>query len=124
MNSLLNLRAKVYRFDREKKEWKERGSGNIKILHDKEKSCKVRVLMWRERVLTSVLNHRITSDMKVDFYQSNPKILSWSAVDHSEDVPRPELLTCRFGNEEKVMSFCNFQTQFQFSHEIYKCLQF
>jgi Ran-binding protein 1 len=108
---LVNLRAKVYRFDRENKEWKERGVGNIKILQDKEKSCKVRVLMWREKVLKAALNHRITSDMKVDFYQSSQKILTWSAVDHSEDEPRPELLTCRFGNEEKVVN------QKQFSGE-------
>jgi Ran-binding protein 1 len=112
MNSLGNLRAKVYRFDRKKKKWKQRGLGNIKILQDKQKSGKVRVLMWREKVLTAALNHRITSDMKVYFYGSNPKNFSWSAVDHSKDKPRPELLTCRFGNAEKVMCFCNFQTQF------------
>uniref|UniRef100_A0AAZ1XAQ4 RanBD1 domain-containing protein n=1 Tax=Oreochromis aureus TaxID=47969 RepID=A0AAZ1XAQ4_OREAU len=49
-------RAKLYRFDTETKEWKERGIGNVKILKHSTKG-KVRLLMRREQVLKICVCH-------------------------------------------------------------------
>ncbi|OXB51917.1 hypothetical protein ASZ78_012662, partial [Callipepla squamata] len=57
-------RAKLFRFDAESKEWKERGVGNVKILKHKA-SGKFRLLMRRDQVLKICANHYINSDMKL-----------------------------------------------------------
>jgi Ran-binding protein 1 len=49
-------RAKLFRFDKETKQWKERGTGDVKFLQDKEHK-KVRVLMRREKTLKVCANH-------------------------------------------------------------------
>jgi len=104
-NTLFEQRAKIYRFDAAVKEWKERGVGNIKILQGKDNPGAVRIVMWREKVGKLACNHWMTSDMKVENYQHNPKVLKWTAVDHAEGEPRPEIFTCRFGSEEKCAEF-------------------
>jgi len=104
-NTLFEQRAKIYRFDAAVKEWKERGVGNIKILQGKDNPGAVRIVMWREKVGKLACNHWITTDMKVENYQHNPKVLKWTAVDHAEGEPRPEIFTCRFGSEEKCSEF-------------------
>ena len=49
-------RAKLFRFDFDTNEWKERGVGNVRFLKHKE-SKKVRLLMRREKVLKVCANH-------------------------------------------------------------------
>ena len=51
-------RAKVFRFDKEAKQWKERGVGDIKILHHKEKNT-FRILLRRDQVHKIACNHYI-----------------------------------------------------------------
>ena len=41
-------RAKLFRFDKELGEWKERGTGDVKLLKHKE-TLKIRLLMRREK---------------------------------------------------------------------------
>uniref|UniRef100_A0A8K9WTA6 RanBD1 domain-containing protein n=1 Tax=Oncorhynchus mykiss TaxID=8022 RepID=A0A8K9WTA6_ONCMY len=57
-------RAKLFRFDAETKEWKERGIGLVKILKHNT-SGKVRLLMRREKVLKVCANHWITTTMNL-----------------------------------------------------------
>lgn len=49
-------RAKLFRFDKENKQWKERGTGDIRFLKHKETN-KVRLLMRREKTLKICANH-------------------------------------------------------------------
>ena len=51
-------RAKVFTFDKEAKQWKERGVGDIKILHHKEKNT-FRILLRRDQVHKIACNHYI-----------------------------------------------------------------
>ncbi|KAJ7514591.1 hypothetical protein O6H91_23G051400 [Diphasiastrum complanatum] len=53
---LLDLKAKLYRFDKEGKQWKERGVGLVKLLKHKE-SEKVRLLMRQNKTLKICANH-------------------------------------------------------------------
>jgi len=52
-------RAKLYRFSDEEKEWKERGTGEVKLLKHKGNK-KVRVLMRRDKTLKICANHLST----------------------------------------------------------------
>ena len=49
-------KCKLYRFDNEAGEWKERGTGKIKLLEDKE-TQRVRLLMREEKTLKIRANH-------------------------------------------------------------------
>ena len=102
-NTIYQVRAKLLRFDNTTNEWKERGLGDIKILQNKMKANKVRVVMWREQIHKLACNHYILKEMKIDFYQKNPKILMWSAFDHAEGEGKTEMFVCKFGKEEQVM---------------------
>lgn len=59
-------RAKLYRFasENDPPEWKERGTGDVKLLKHKEKG-NIRLLMRRDRTLKICANHLGTSLMLV-----------------------------------------------------------
>lgn len=97
-------RAKLYRFDNETKEWKERGIGNVKIL----KNCttgKVRLLMRREQVLKICANHYITTDMLLKPNSGSDKSWVWNAVDYADEEPKPEHLAIRFKSVDEAARF-------------------
>lgn len=50
------MRAKLFRFDRESKEWKERGTGDVRLLRHKENG-KTRLVMRRDKTLKVCANH-------------------------------------------------------------------
>ena len=49
-------REKLFRFDKENTQWKERGTGDVKFLKHREKG-KIRLLMRREKTLKVCANH-------------------------------------------------------------------
>lgn len=49
-------RAKLFRHDKDSKEWKERGTGEAKLLFN-EQNKTVRVLMRRDKTLKLCANH-------------------------------------------------------------------
>ncbi|XP_021179409.2 LOW QUALITY PROTEIN: ranBP2-like and GRIP domain-containing protein 4 [Fundulus heteroclitus] len=97
-------RAKLYRFDAETKEWKERGIGNVKILKHNTKG-KVRLLMRREQVLKICANHYITSDMLLKPNAGSDKSWVWNAIDYADEEPKPEQLAIRFKTVDEAALF-------------------
>merc|ERR1739841_234739 len=61
---LFKMRAKLFRFDKANSEWKERGTGDMKLLQH-QGTKKVRVIMRRDKTLKICANHYVTSDMKL-----------------------------------------------------------
>ena len=51
-----DFKCKLYRFDPESSEWKERGVGQVKLLEHKE-NHKIRLLMRQEKTLKIRANH-------------------------------------------------------------------
>lgn len=90
-------RAKLFRFDTEANQWKERGIGEMKILKHKE-TKKVRILMRREQVLKLCANHIISADMKLTPMVSSDKAWVWNAMDFSEEEMKSEKLAVKFKN--------------------------
>ncbi|ELK10668.1 E3 SUMO-protein ligase RanBP2 [Pteropus alecto] len=102
-------RAKLFRFDAESKEWKERGIGNVKILRHKT-SGKIRLLMRREQILKICANHYISPDMKLTPNTGSDKSFVWHALDYADELPKPEQLAIRFKTPEEAALFkCKFE---------------
>ena len=57
---IFSERAKLYRYDAATKQWKERGIGEIKMLHYADRGNQVSLLMRREQILKVCCNHHIT----------------------------------------------------------------
>ena len=50
------MRAKLFKFDRESREWKERGTGDVRLLKHRE-NLKTRLVMRRDRTHKVCANH-------------------------------------------------------------------
>ncbi|GMI83733.1 hypothetical protein HRI_002042600 [Hibiscus trionum] len=55
-DAILDLMSKLYRFDKEGNQWKERGAGTVKLLKHKE-TGKVRLVMRQSKTLKIFANH-------------------------------------------------------------------
>ncbi|KAK3568957.1 hypothetical protein QTP86_021368 [Hemibagrus guttatus] len=100
-------RAKLYRYDKDLSQWKERGIGDIKILQNFD-SKRTRLVMRRDQVLKLCANHWITSDMKLDLMKGTEKAWIWSAYDFAEGEGKVEQLAVRFKLSETANSFKEF----------------
>ncbi|XP_053352928.1 RANBP2-like and GRIP domain-containing protein 5/6 isoform X1 [Clarias gariepinus] len=97
-------RAKLFRFEAETKEWKERGVGSLKILKHKT-SGKYRLLMRREQVLKICANHYITTDMVLKPNAGSDKSWVWYAMDYADEMPKTEQLAIRFKTADEAAIF-------------------
>ena len=50
------MRAKLFKFDRDSREWKERGTGDVRLLKHRENG-KTRLVMRRDKTLKVCANH-------------------------------------------------------------------
>ena len=127
--AVFKQRCKLYRFEKATNEWKEKGTGEIKVkvspktstnicLNSKLNACapnnkKVlkhihnenmyRILMRRDQVLKLCANHRVTSELKFEIF--NEKQVRWHAQDYSEGEAKHEMLAARFRSEEDANKF-------------------
>ena len=97
-------RAKLFRFDTESKQWKERGIGDLKILKHKKKG-RVRIFMRREQVLKVCANHTISNETKLAPMSSSDKACCWNAMDYSDGEMKREQLAAKFKSSDKAARF-------------------
>ena len=98
-------RAKLYRYDKESSQWKERGLGEFKILHDPETN-RHRILMRREHILKICANHTITANMDLKPMTGSDKSWVWNThADFADEVAKPETLAVRFKTKEIADEF-------------------
>ncbi|CAG8493711.1 8070_t:CDS:2 [Acaulospora morrowiae] len=99
------LRAKLFRFDKPLKEWKERGTGDVRFLQHKE-TKKIRLVMRWDRTHKVCANHYITADMKLSPNVGSDRSWVWNvAADISDGEPKAETLAIRFANSENAKKF-------------------
>ncbi|XP_050994563.1 E3 SUMO-protein ligase RanBP2-like [Labeo rohita] len=101
---LFSHRAKLYRYDKDLSQWKERGIGNLKILQHYE-TKRVRLVMRRDQVLKLCANHWIAADMKLEPMNEAEKAWIWSAFDFAEGQGKVEQLAIRFKLQETANAF-------------------
>lgn len=100
---LFNHKAKLFRFDSNISQWKERGVGDMKLLRNVSTN-KVRILMRRDQIFKVCCNHFITSDMSLLAYKER----SWmwfTLDDFADEVPRPEKFAVKFKSVEIAQLF-------------------
>ncbi|CAF5207911.1 unnamed protein product, partial [Rotaria magnacalcarata] len=103
-NVLFCERGKLYRFDSEANQMKERGIGEMKILQHKTTNL-FRILMRREQVLKLCANHQITSQMDLKPHQGSENAYVWSAMDFAEGEAKHETLCVKFKSSEVAKRF-------------------
>eukprot|EP00058_Branchiostoma_floridae_P007797 XP_002593285.1 hypothetical protein BRAFLDRAFT_83831 [Branchiostoma floridae] len=107
---LFKFRAKLFRWDTDSNQWKERGIGDIKILRHKTTN-RSRVLMRREQVLKLCANHLITGTMSLHPNSGSDRSWVWTAVDAAEDEPKTEQFAVRFKLPETAAEFKTYFDQ-------------
>ncbi|KAH7887974.1 ran/spi1 binding protein [Phlebopus sp. FC_14] len=102
---LFKMRAKLFRFDTPASEWKERGTGDVRLLQHKE-TKKVRLVMRRDKTLKVCANHLISADMRLQPNIGSDRSWVWKvAADYAESPPTSETLAIRFANSDNATDF-------------------
>lgn len=99
------MRAKLFKFDRDGREWKERGTGDVRLLKHKDNG-KTRLVMRRDKTLKVCANHYVVPDMKLSPNVGSDRSWVWNAAaDVSEGEPEAQTLAIRFANSENANLF-------------------
>ncbi|CAD6505951.1 BgTH12-06883 [Blumeria graminis f. sp. triticale] len=99
------MRAKLFRFVKESNEWKERGTGDVRLLKHKENG-KTRLVMRRDKTLKVCANHYVVPDMKLSPNVGSDRSWVWNAAaDVSEGEPEAQTLAIRFANSDNANLF-------------------
>ncbi|XP_015874596.1 ran-binding protein 1 homolog a [Ziziphus jujuba] len=102
--AILDLKAKLYRFDKDGNQWKERGAGTVKFLKHTE-SKKVRLVMRQSKTLKICANHLVLPSMSVQEHAGNDKSCVWHATDFADGELKDELFCIRFASVENCKTF-------------------
>uniref|UniRef100_A0A1J3DRZ2 Ran-binding protein 1-like protein b n=1 Tax=Noccaea caerulescens TaxID=107243 RepID=A0A1J3DRZ2_NOCCA len=103
-DTILDLKSKLYRFDKDGGQWKERGAGTVKFLKRKD-SGKIRLVMRQSKTLKICANHLVISGMSVQEHAGNDKSCVWHARDFSDGELKDELFCIRFASVENCKAF-------------------
>eukprot|EP00243_Klebsormidium_subtile_P004763 TRINITY_DN18911_c0_g1_i1.p1 TRINITY_DN18911_c0_g1~~TRINITY_DN18911_c0_g1_i1.p1 ORF type:complete len:251 (+),score=91.56 TRINITY_DN18911_c0_g1_i1:78-830(+) len=104
--TLFEVKAKLYRFDKERTEWKERGVGQVKLLQHKQND-RIRVLMRQNRTLKICANFVVLPGMALQEHAGSEKSWVWHAADFADGELKDELFAIRFGTVENAQNFKN-----------------
>ncbi|XP_050213311.1 ran-binding protein 1 homolog c-like [Mercurialis annua] len=103
-DAILDLKSKLYRFDKDGNQWKERGAGSVKLLKHKE-SGKIRLVMRQSKTLKICANHLVLPSMTVQEHHGNEKSCLWHATDFADGELKDELFCIRFASIENCKTF-------------------
>ena len=100
---IFKTRAKLYRF--RESEWKERGTGDLKLLRHKTDK-KIRCILRQDKTLKIVANFIISEKPLCELkpHQGSEKMFMFAAYDCSEE-PVVEKFVIKLGNADKAKVF-------------------
>ena len=105
------IRAKLFRFSETllnkgsgKKEWIERGVGEVKLLKHRENSM-VRVLMRQEKTMKIICNHVVDPRIELEPNVGSDRSWVWSAWDFSSGELEDTIFAIRFGNSDGAKEY-------------------
>ncbi|KAF9425775.1 single stranded nucleic acid binding protein [Podila epigama] len=103
--AIFKMRAKLFRFFKDLNEWKERGTGDVRLMQHKE-TKRIRLLMRRDKTLKVCANHNISADMALTPNVGSDRSWVWNvAADYSEDPAEPMTLAIRLANSDNAELF-------------------
>ncbi|VDH96252.1 E3 SUMO-protein ligase RanBP2 [Mytilus galloprovincialis] len=97
-------RAKLFRFDREANQWKEKGFGEMKILKHRVNSL-YRLILRRQIVLKLACNQWLTADISFKPLPTSETSWCWVGQDFSDNEPVIEQLAIKFKTIELAQQF-------------------
>jgi len=101
---LYKERAKLYRFDADSKEWKERGTGDVKLLKHKQTN-KVRIILRQEKTLKLCVNH-LVPPMELKPNLGSDRAWTWASMDFAdENNGAQRTFAIKFKNPEVALTF-------------------
>nr|ACF72671.1 Ran-binding protein 1 [Cucumis melo var. cantalupo] len=103
-DAILDLKSKLYRFDKDGNQWKERGAGTVKFLKHKE-TGRVRLVMRQSKTLKICANHLVLPSMTVQEHVGNEKSCVWHATDFADGELKDELFCIRFPSIDNCKTF-------------------
>ncbi|CAI0401185.1 unnamed protein product [Linum tenue] len=103
-DAIIDLKSKLYRFDKDSNQWKERGTGTVKLLKHKD-TGKVRLVFRQSRTLKICANHLVIAGTKVQEHPGNDKSCIWHATDFADEELKDELFCIRFASVENCKTF-------------------
>ena len=102
---LFKNRAKLFRFDFDLKQWKERGVGDMRLSYNPETSY-CRVIMRRDQVLKLCANHPVMPDIELKPHGMSCTSWLWvSGADYSEGEPQMQQFAVKFKSKEIADEF-------------------
>jgi len=112
--TVLSLRCRLYRFDAEEKEWKERGTGQLRFLQHNT-SRKIRIVMHRDSVNKLCANFYVMDGMITHAFQDKGTMAVYGpAPRHEEEASVPpinEVFMTRFKLESECTEYIKFFTK-------------
>ena len=98
------MRARLYRW--RNSEWKERGTGELKLLRNKN-TKKIRLILRQDKTLKPVANFLVSEDPLciLKEHQGSDKMFFFTAYDCSEDPFEIEKFVLKFGNADNATKF-------------------
>ncbi|XP_076246651.1 E3 SUMO-protein ligase RanBP2 [Calliopsis andreniformis] len=97
-------RAKLYRYNNATREWKERGVGEMKILHHAGHGT-YRLLLRRDQVHKVVCNLLLTPDINFSRLSTSDRAWVWAGMNYAEEQSCVEQLAVKFKNPELAAKF-------------------
>jgi len=101
---MFKIRSRLYRYAHEcdPPEWKERGTGDIRILkHKGDNTC--RIVMRREKTMKLCLNHKVQPWMQLKKNVGSEKAWVWKTqADFADGESKHETLAARFSTVENA----------------------
>lgn len=102
---IFKMRAKLFKFIRESNEWKERGTGDVRLLKHRENQ-KTRLVMRRDKTLKVCANHYVVPEMKLSPNVGSDRSWVWNAAaDVSEGEAEAVTFAIRFANPDNANLF-------------------
>ncbi|KAH6636342.1 hypothetical protein F5144DRAFT_485607, partial [Chaetomium tenue] len=102
---VFKMRAKLFKYVPDTREWKERGTGDVRLLKHRENG-KTRLVMRRDKTLKVCANHYVVPEMKLSPNVGSDRSWVWNVVaDVSEGEPEALTLAIRFANSDNANQF-------------------
>ncbi len=101
---IFKMRARVYRW--RNNEWKERGTGDLKLLRHKD-TKKIRCILRQDKTLKAVCNFLVAGDplCSLKEHQGSDKMFFFTVYDCSEEPFQIEKVVVKLGNaDSKILA--------------------
>jgi Ran-binding protein 1 len=95
-------RCKLFRFTGG--EWKERGTGSLKLLKNRE-TGKARLVMRQEKTLKVCANHAVATHTKLAPMPGSDRAKMWVAIDYADNEAKEEKFAARFKDSAEANGF-------------------